>query len=452
MAINLGAFLGAAAKSGLDTYERLGEEEFRAMQREKMRREIEQEKKLEEAFAKTQGRVGQRDDYGVAIQQASGNQGLDMGQAKALSAQGALPGQTQEDIDFERASAQAAAGAMRENAVRQGRVADAALPTMEAQEYTQRQANRDFAQAAAGISRKGYLEALALKKETRQSELDDKFDLERETLNTNLSLINGTAESKGMKGLAELASKNGLKVQFVESKSGVGKINVLGPKGDVLQTITSIGEATQALEKAALQKFQTQAASLLGGPAQLLTYLNQREELGLKREQVGIEREYKGKGGVIDTAYNQRNAPKDTFGSEGVKAYFDELKNLDPKAKTYQADKRRLDEKYAPILKGRTDGAAGNLADQVGQVLLNNQKGGQKPSSALPAREPRKFEGQKFGKLTPMSVIEEAAEAGNKDAIKYLESIRARDALAQEQRTRDDILAGQLGYGGAIIP
>jgi hypothetical protein len=305
MAINWGIALGKALESGLSTYERLGEEETRQMQREKMRRELEQEKALDLAFANTQGRAGQADDYGVAIQQASGNTGMNMGQAKMLSQQGALSGGSAEDMDFERASAEAAAGAMRENAARQGKVADSALPRMEAQEYTSKQAMGDYAKEAARVGgRKGALEALQLKKAFRQDDLDTQFDKTRQGYTDKLAQINGVAESQGMKGLADLATKNGLKVEFVEGKNGVGKINVLGPKGDVLETVTSIGDAVTKLEQAATKQFQTQAVSLLGDEAKLLTYLNQREEIGIKREQLGVEKEYKGKGGVIDRAYS----------------------------------------------------------------------------------------------------------------------------------------------------
>jgi hypothetical protein len=269
------------------------------------KRKIEQEKALDVAFANTQSRVGQKDDYGVAIQQASGNTGMDMGQSRMLSQQGALSGGTAEDMDFERASAESAAGAMRENAVRQGKVADSALPRMEAQEYTSKQAMGDYAKEAARVGgRKGALEAIQLKKAFRQDDLDTQFDKTRQGYTDKLAQINGVAESQGMKGLADLATKNGLKVQYVEGKNGVAKINVLGPKGDVLETVTSIGDAVTKLEQAATKQFQTQAVSLLGDEAKLLTYLNQREEIGIKREGLEVEKQYKGKGGVIDRAYS----------------------------------------------------------------------------------------------------------------------------------------------------
>jgi hypothetical protein len=288
----------------LNTLKGLTDLERSQLEMSEAKRKIEQEKALDTAWNESQARVGQKDDYGVAIQQASGNTGMDMGQSRMLSQQGALSGGSAEDMEFERASAESAAGAMRENAVRQGKVADSALPRMEAQEYTSKQALGDYVKEAGKVGgRKGALEALQMKKAFRQDDLDTQFDKTRQGYTDKLAQINGVAESQGMKGLADLATKNGLKVEFVEGKNGVGKINVLGPKGDVLETVTSIGDAVTKLEQAATKQFQTQAVSLLGDEAKLLTYLNQREEIGIKREGLQVEKEYKGKGGVIDRAY-----------------------------------------------------------------------------------------------------------------------------------------------------
>jgi hypothetical protein len=300
------------------------------------KRKIEQEKALDTAWNESQARVGQKDDYGVAIQQASGNTGMDMGQSRMLSQQGALSGGSAEDMDFERASAEAAAGAMRENAVRQGKVADSALPRMEAQEYTSKQALGDYVKEAGKVGgRKGALEALQMKKAFRQDDLDTQFDKTRQGYVDKLAQINGIAESQGMKGLSDLATKNGLKVEYVEGKNGVGKINVLGPKGDVLETVTSIGDAVTKLEQAATKQFQTQAVSLLGDEAKLLTYLNQREEIGIKREQLSVEKEYKGKGGVIDRAY--QTGAKGGSGGAAAERIMKEAEKLagDKKSKFY---------------------------------------------------------------------------------------------------------------------
>jgi hypothetical protein len=310
----------------LNTLKGLTDLERSQLELSENKRKIEQEKALDTAWNQSQARVGQKDDYGVAIQQASGNTGMDMGQSRMLSQQGALSGGSAEDMEFERAAAESAAGAMRENAVRQGKVADAALPRMEAQEYTSKQALGDYVKEAGKVGgRKGALEALQMKKAFRQDDLDTQFDKTRQGYVDKLAQINGVAESQGMKGLSELATKNGLKVQYVEGKNGVGKINVLGPKGDVLETVTSIGDAVTKLEQAATKQFQTQAVGLLGDEAKLLTYLNQREEIGIKREQLGIEKEYKGKGGVIDRAYSSGGKGGSGGAAERLMKQADEL-------------------------------------------------------------------------------------------------------------------------------
>jgi hypothetical protein len=414
------------------------------------KRKIEQEKALDTAFANSQARVGQKDDYGVAIQQASGNTvGGDMGQARMLSQQGALSGGTAEDMEFERASAEAAAGAMRENAARQGKVADAALPRMEAQEYTSKQAMGDYTKEAAKVGgRRGALEALQMKKVFRQDELDTKFDKEREAYSNDLALIHGTRESKGMEGFAALANKNGLKVKFEQGKSGVGKINVLGPDGKVVETITSLDEATTKLEQLATKKFQSKAVSLLGDEAKLLTYLNQREEIGIKREQLGIEKEYKGAGGVIDRAYQT--------GARGGKTTKKEVTNADIKSfitefgdkPSYEKDPKTgkpIAIRDLPLAKqaayanefylGReTDGG---LPD-VPEGGLKLEKPGAKKSQPASTALPRSFEGQKFGMLTPRSVVLEAAQAGNPDAIAFLEGM-------EKNRLDQELQRGNLG-------
>lgn len=261
MAINLGAFLGAAAETGLKTYERLSEEEDRKLRREKFRRELEQEKALDKLYGEKLGKVGQEVTTYTPDMTAKEEGYYPEGTAPTQ----ALP-----------------AGRAGANYVSDS---DGMALKETKSVYTQKQALADIAKEAPVVGgRKGSIEAMQYKSIARASELDDKFDVERERFNTDLALINGTAESQGMKGLAELAKKNGLKVEFVEAKNGIGKINVLGPKGDVLQTITSVGEATQALEKAAVQRFQSNAVSLMGSAEKVADYLTKREELGIKRD------------------------------------------------------------------------------------------------------------------------------------------------------------------------
>jgi hypothetical protein len=289
MAINWGQALGAAVQSGLSTYERLGEEELREMQRKQLKKDIAEKEALDAAFRESQARTGQTDDYSQAIR-TSGNVGTQ--QAKMLSDQGALAGATPEDVAFERASAESAAGALRENAVRQGAVPTdrAALPTMAPTEFTKTQAMEEYVKRAGQVSRKGALEAIQLKQVVRESDLQDSFDKAKANLDDTLARIQGTAETGGLKGLADAAEKEGLKVKFVEGKNGVGsRINVLGPKGDVLETISDISTATDKLSQAAMQQFMTKSVSLLGSPDKVIAYMQQDKNLKLKEKEVGIK-------------------------------------------------------------------------------------------------------------------------------------------------------------------
>jgi hypothetical protein len=405
------------------------------------KRKIEQEKALDTAFANSQARVGQKDDYGVAIQQASGNTvGGDMGQARMLSQQGALSGGTAEDMEFERASAEAAAGAMRENAARQGKVADAALPRMEAQEYTSKQAMGDYTKEAAKVGgRRGALEALQMKKVFRQDELDTKFDKEREAYSNDLALIHGTRESKGMEGFAALANKNGLKVKFEQGKSGVGKINVLGPDGKVVETITSLDEATTKLEQLATKKFQSKAVSLLGDESKLLTYLNQREEIGMKKDYYAANaEESRAKAGYYRAGgASMGKTPKKEVTNADIKSFVTEFGDKpsyekDPKTGKPIAIRDLPLAKQAAYANefylGRE--ASGGLPD-VPEGGLKLEKPGNKKSQPASTALPRRFEGQKFGMLTPRSVVLEAAQAGNPDAIAFLEGME-KNKLDQE--------------------
>lgn len=287
-----GTFGGAAASAALNTYERLGEEELRDMQRKQLKKDIAEKEALDQAWRESQARVGQQDEYGQAIKTAGG---VGTQQAQMLSNQGALPGDTAADRDFEKASAEAAAGALRENAVRQGAIPanKAALPEMKPTEYTAQQGMKDYVKAAGQISRKGTLEAIQLKGVMRESELQDKFDAEKQKLDDTLARIHGTAETGGLKGLYQEASKEGLKLKFVEGKNGVGsRIQVLGPKGDVVETISDINTATEKLSQAAMQQFTTKAASLLGSPDKVLAYMQGERKLNIAEKEANDKGDY----------------------------------------------------------------------------------------------------------------------------------------------------------------
>ena len=293
MATNWGAFAGALTSSALNTYERLGEEELRAMQREQLKKDIAEKEALDKAWRESQARVGQTDDYTEALKTGS-NIGTE--QARMLSNQGALPGATAEDQAFERASAEAAAGAMRENAVRQGAipVEKAALPVMKPTEFTKAQGMEDYVKAAGQISRKGTLEAIQLKQVVRQSENEDKFFKKQEKLNDDLASIRGAGESYGLKGVYDIASKNGMKnIKFVEGKNGVGsRIQVLGPKGDVLETISDVNSAVDKLSEVAMSRFMNESVGLLGSPDKVIAYMQGERQIKIKEREAADKGAY----------------------------------------------------------------------------------------------------------------------------------------------------------------
>jgi hypothetical protein len=295
MGMNWGAFAGAAAQSGLSTYERLEDTKLKELQRSQLEKDIKEKEALDAAWRESQARVGQQDEYGQAIKTGAGMSSAGTQQAQMLSNQGALPGNTAEDQAFEKASAESAAGAMRQNAVRQGAVPanQAALPEMKPTQYTSEQGMKDYVKAAGQISRKGTLEAIQLKGVMRESDLQDKFDTEKQKLDDTLARIHGTGESSGLKGLYEEASKEGLKLKFIEGKNGVGsRIQVLGPKGDVMETISDVNTATQKLSQAAMQQFTTKAASLLGSPDKVLAYMQGERKINIQEKEAADKGEY----------------------------------------------------------------------------------------------------------------------------------------------------------------
>jgi hypothetical protein len=289
---NWGIGLGAGVQSALQMYGAIQAGQRNALEIEKMEKEKADTAALDKAWAESQGRVGQQDEYSQAIKAGAGMTNAGTQQAQMLSNQGALPGNTAADQEFERASAEAAAGAMRRNAVSKGAIpeAQAALPVMKPSEYTADQGMKDYVKAASQVSRKGTLEAIQMKGVMRESNIQDKFDTEKQNLDDTLARIAGTAETGGLKGLYEAGKKEGLKLGFVEGKNGVGsRIQVLGPKGDVLETISDVASATQKLSDAAMNQFMTKSVGLLGSPDKVISALQSQKQVSLKEREVAAK-------------------------------------------------------------------------------------------------------------------------------------------------------------------
>jgi hypothetical protein len=411
MASNFGAFAGALGQSALSTYERLGEAGLRNIQKAQLIKDIEEKEALDTAFRESQARVGQTDDYSQAIRTGGG---VGTQQAQMLSNQGALAGATPEDVAFERASAESAAGALRENAVRQGAVpADkAALPTMAPTEFTKTQAMDDYVKRAGQVSRKGALEAIQLKQVVRESDLQDRFAKEQADLNDTLARIQGTAESGGLKGLAEAAEKEGLKVKFVEGKNGVGsRIQVLGPKGDVLESISDISSATEKLSQAAMTRFMDKSVSLLGSPDKVITAMQQRKQLELKGQEIGIKKD-------------ELDAKRPYLSALAGKASA-ETKILGESAEVRKVVTAILDE-YAALPADKQNGPEGQALLRKAEVAGATKSGDVSRVAA----------GTPMGRAETMyaNVVKEAAKAGEPppDRNKFFASQGFAPPLAQE--------------------
>jgi hypothetical protein len=397
MGFNLGIALGAAATSGLNAYERGEDIKLRQLQRSQLEKEIAEKEALDAAFRESQARVGQQDEYSQAIKTGSGMTNAGNQQAQMLSNQGALPGNTAEDQAFERASAESAAGAMRENAVRQGAIPEskAALPTMTPSEYTSKQGMADYVKAAGQVSRKGTLEALQLKGVMRENDVQDKFDSERQKLDDTLAKIHGTAESGGLKGLYEESKKEGLNVKFVEGKNGVGsRIQILGPKGDVLETVSDVASATQKLSDAAMNQFMTKSVGLLGSPDKVISAMQSQKQVSLK------EREVAAKEALVPSEIAKNQGVAGYYGSGG-KSTKDTLKGRAQEYADLLVDSGQINpetkkpytpaeaKKYslgialkAPESKGITANPDGTIIEN-GILYVPDGKGGYTPAKGL---------------------------------------------------------------------
>ena len=308
MGFNLGVALGAGVQSGLNTYERLNEEQRKQAEFDYQQKQRQQEAALDTAYANTQSRVGEQNDYAQAIQTQGG---AGSQQAKMLSDQAAGFGP-----ENEAASAQSAVGALRQNAGQ----ADVAPSAITPQAYTQAQANKDYIQAASKISRKGAMEALQMKSATRASNLEDRFDTAQQQFQKHLTTIHSAGEAGGLKGLSEAANQEGLKTKFVESKNGLGAVQVLGPKGDVLQSYTDVKSATDALVGAASKHFQDSLVTMFGSADKAAAYYETRRGNDIKQQEANDKGIYYK---AVANAYN--NGTKGGSGGANSAANQDKL-------------------------------------------------------------------------------------------------------------------------------
>jgi hypothetical protein len=287
MAFNFGAFLGGAAKAGLQTYQMLSEEEERELIKEERRRRIEKERAIEAAGRETLGRAGTQTDYTESIQGAAG---VGPQQAQALQSK-------TDDAEFDRAVAQSAVDVMREGAARKG-----ALPTgpstVTAKEYTQEQADKDYIRRLSAIDprlgRQARVENFQIKELERKEAAQNKFNASMDKLDKDLATIESAFESKGMLGLYETAKKNGLNVKYVEPKSetnALATIQLIGKDGKVERIFTSGSEAAEALREARMGQFESEAMKLLGDPKSIIDAMRAKRTEGREDQRLGMEQQ-----------------------------------------------------------------------------------------------------------------------------------------------------------------
>lgn len=300
MAINWGAFAGGAAKGFTDTYEMLSREEERDLAKKERRDRMQREAQARQAALETIGRTGQ-DSYTPEYEA----RGAGSAQAKALEQQNAGFGP-----EGAAEAARATSGALSRTAVPEA---------MKTRTYTGSEALGDYAARMAAIDPEKAItygvQAKQLKKMEGEEARQADFDKSYKKFQTDLATIQGTAESGGMKGMAELAKKNGLNVKFVEGANGTGRIEVLGKDGKVAQTFTDVSSAADALSQARMGQFINESIPTLGSADKVLSALATQQKMQIdRRADERAERQLPGQ--MAYTAAQTKKALTEAAGAE----------------------------------------------------------------------------------------------------------------------------------------
>ena len=229
--MNFGAALGAAFNSGINTYERLGEEELRAMQRKKLKEEMDNDAALSAAIKKysAQGdfsNIQGGQDVGAIADKALNFENNPEYMSEFKSGLSKLSPEQQQAVlrayagteyDVSKTAQPPVAGGTpaQTPAIDLSKVnvyQDKTGQAVGTQEAGQRRSGNDIyrdvaAEMASTGNLRGYKEALVIKNAARESELADKFDVITKKRNDMYAKVHGIAESGGMKGLAEEAEK-----------------------------------------------------------------------------------------------------------------------------------------------------------------------------------------------------------------------------------------------------
>lgn len=276
MAMNWGAFAGALTNSAISTYERLGEEEMREMQRKKMK----QEQADEDAF-----RAAMRD---APVNKGTG--GIDIGDAVSQGLRGFTPEQTKylQDELAKMPPEQAQAALRAYGASEYG---SGAIPLKDMGVYRTQdgkmQVTSDF-KPMGQSERMGYVlqrmqdsgnisgaqRALQFKSLFRDSEQQDQFDKFTDNLRDVQTFVaKGDAE-----GFVERLKKDGLDVRLQKGKDGAVALQYF-EKGKLVSSFPNLAEAGAALSEQLTTQMVMQNPSLFKDIGGLTAYQAQRYKL-----------------------------------------------------------------------------------------------------------------------------------------------------------------------------
>lgn len=286
MAMNWGAFAGAFGQSALSTYERLGEEEMREMQRKRMK----QEQADEDAF-----RAAMRD---APVNKGTG--GIDISDAVSQGLQGFTPEQTQYlQAELAKMPPEQAQAALR--AYGASEYGSGALPLKDMGVYRTQdgkmQVTSDFKpmgqseRMGAVLQRMqdsgnltGTQRALQFKSLFRDSEQQDQFDKFTDNLRDVQTFVaKGDAE-----GFVDRLKKDGLDVRLQKGKDGAVALQYF-EKGKLVSSFPSLAEAGAALSEQLTTQMVAQNPSLFKDIAGLTAYQAQRYKLKQDDKKIDIQ-------------------------------------------------------------------------------------------------------------------------------------------------------------------
>ena len=391
MGINWGLALGQAAKSGLDTFTTLQEEQRKAEEAERRKQEFEwkaQEQRDTQAVkdlnAQTLGNVGNQ-DYTQAIQTESGTNSQ---QAKMLA----------DDIrgmgaDAEKESALSTTNTMRRVAGKEAIAPEALKGTT----YTEKQALADFKSGLA----KAKIDPLkaaqitsALRTEQRANEEDAFHERMQERykqikedpvkfVEDNISIYNDA--KTGLFG-------DGNTAKLIKAEDGSASLEVRNAKGKIV-TVQPINQET------AIKGLQLISAHEYG---MMTGKFKEAAELGLKRDEVAIkadtaktEKEFKGEGGVYHKVHM---AAIDAQKGKSPTALYNEKVNATAQALLDSGDAKTLAEARVKAAKMVLHAPAEIKGDANGNYVVGN-----KLYVPDPKNPGRFMEAQGFG---PNSVVQ----------------------------------------------